>query len=185
MQKCISQMNEKNFLENTPITSDPSQKNGTPQKKESTGTEKTVIIHGALEKKEKKNVSTVKKNIKQNLNTVTKNFVQTIVNLLQEENLELMTLLENVRSVESNLKEINTCVPSIAVSCVHQNLDEIDYVYNLTVDQEHEYFADGYLVHNCMDSLRYVVYTQFFTKNSNKMTEEDAKRLESQYYSRI
>jgi PBSX family phage terminase large subunit len=38
---------------------------------------------------------------------------------------------------------------------------------------------------HALDSLRYVVYTQFFTKNSNKMTEEDAKRLESQYYSRI
>lgn len=28
-------------------------------------------------------------------------------------------------------------------------------VYNLTVDEEHEYFANGFLVHNCMDSAIY------------------------------
>jgi len=30
-------------------------------------------------------------------------------------------------------------------------------VYNLDVEDAHEFFANGVLVHNCIDSLRYVL----------------------------
>lgn len=32
-------------------------------------------------------------------------------------------------------------------------------VFDLTVANDHEYFANGLLVHNCMDALRYAVFT--------------------------
>lgn len=34
-------------------------------------------------------------------------------------------------------------------------------VYCLTVDQDHEFFANGILVRNCMDSLRYALFSHF------------------------
>lgn len=37
-------------------------------------------------------------------------------------------------------------------------------VYDLTVEDEHEYFANGILVHNCMDSIRYAVYSKYSKK---------------------
>ncbi len=35
-------------------------------------------------------------------------------------------------------------------------------VYDFTVEGEHEYFANGVLVHNCIDSVRYATYSHFF-----------------------
>ena len=36
-------------------------------------------------------------------------------------------------------------------------------VYNLTVDEEHEYFANGFLVHNCADAVIYACLSRPFT----------------------
>ena len=36
-------------------------------------------------------------------------------------------------------------------------------VYNLTVDEEHEYFANGFLVHNCTDAVVYGCLSRPFT----------------------
>ncbi|NDB84971.1 MAG: hypothetical protein EB127_20055 [Alphaproteobacteria bacterium] len=33
--------------------------------------------------------------------------------------------------------------------------ERLEEVYDLTVEDVHEYFANGVLVHNCMDSIRY------------------------------
>lgn len=32
-------------------------------------------------------------------------------------------------------------------------------VYDLTVEDQHEFYAGGILVHNCLDALRYAVVT--------------------------
>lgn len=37
-------------------------------------------------------------------------------------------------------------------------------VYDLTVDGVHEFYANGVLVHNCMDALRYAAFTHFYGK---------------------
>jgi intein/homing endonuclease len=37
-------------------------------------------------------------------------------------------------------------------------------VYDLTVEGAHEFFANGVLVHNCADALRYGCHTHFFSK---------------------
>lgn len=36
-------------------------------------------------------------------------------------------------------------------------------VYNITVDEVHEYFANGILVHNCYDAIRYMCMTRLWT----------------------
>ena len=42
--------------------------------------------------------------------------------------------------------------------------DRYEFVYDLTVEDAHTFFANGILVHNCMDALRYAVtYMVFFT----------------------
>lgn len=37
-----------------------------------------------------------------------------------------------------------------------------ELVYDLTIEDSHEYFANGILVHNCLDAIRYGVYTKYF-----------------------
>jgi hypothetical protein len=35
-------------------------------------------------------------------------------------------------------------------------------VHDLTVEGEHEFFANGILVHNCADALRYGIFSHFY-----------------------
>ena len=37
-------------------------------------------------------------------------------------------------------------------------------VYDLTIEGEHEYFANGVLVHNCIDAVRYYVLGELLGK---------------------
>lgn len=45
-----------------------------------------------------------------------------------------------------------------------QGISWKEEVYDLTVEDAHEYFANGILVHNCLDSIRYAVYTKYSKK---------------------
>jgi hypothetical protein len=45
-----------------------------------------------------------------------------------------------------------------------QGISWQEEVYDLTVEDAHEYFANGILVHNCLDSIRYAVYTKYSKK---------------------
>jgi hypothetical protein len=51
-------------------------------------------------------------------------------------------------------------------------IEESDYwleeVYDITVEDDHEYFANGVLVHNCLDALRYNVFYQLSNPNQGK-----------------
>ena len=38
-------------------------------------------------------------------------------------------------------------------------------VYDLEVTEQHEYFANGVLVHNCMDATRYVILSEVLGRN--------------------
>lgn len=75
-----------------------------------------------------------------------------------EGNQELTTSKKSVLSVEKSTKPINTKVQRLAVNSVvlscQKELKKAD-VYNLTIDEVHEYFANGFLVHNCTDALAY------------------------------
>lgn len=76
-------------------------------------------------------------------------FVPINANQHIEESQELMTLCENVHAVPMSLKSINTVEQKHA----HLNAQK---VYDLMINETHEYFANGVLVHNCMDPIRYV-----------------------------
>ena len=55
-------------------------------------------------------------------------------------------------------------------------------VYNLTVDEEHEYFANGFLVHNCYDAIAYAVMSRPFVparKKKGWAEDWDGKRERS------
>ena len=43
-----------------------------------------------------------------------------------------------------------------AVQCIEE-CQRSDRVYDMTVNGEHEFFAGGILVHNCMDAIRYAI----------------------------
>lgn len=67
-------------------------------------------------------------------------------------------LLESAAFAEKSTKLTNTedlrlVVKSVVLSCREEQ--EPADVYNLTVDEVHEYFANGFLVHNCVDAIGY------------------------------
>jgi hypothetical protein len=84
---------------------------------------------------------------------------QMLANQHGEEKQGLTMLQKNVQCVESlsqvtNMQKWN--VVPVVVQCVRDG--EIEpAVYDLTVEEQHEFFANGVLVHNCMDSLRYAL----------------------------
>lgn len=74
--------------------------------------------------------------------------VQTIVNQKIEEKVKLTQLNLNVQYVKISLKKISTLNQKHATNSVEQ-------VYDLAVENDHSYFANGILVHNCWDASRY------------------------------
>jgi hypothetical protein len=86
-------------------------------------------------------------------------FAQMPVSLGGEEDLVWMRKSGNVLSVEKNLPQIS--IPMLEPVVVHVvrvcNTKEKKAVYNLTVKKCPEYFAQGFLVHNC----RYALHNEF------------------------
>jgi hypothetical protein len=81
------------------------------------------------------------------------NFVQTNVSQHIEEIQELTILKKNAVFVKENLSLISIQEQNVVAINVEQLQESL--VYDLTVETNHEYFANGILVHNCMDALRY------------------------------
>jgi phage terminase large subunit-like protein len=104
-------------------------------------------------------VNIVKKNLK--LWTLEKKLDFAVVNvgLTQEETVALMTKQELVPTVVKNSLVINMqgtdFVPVVVANLKPRSRPQP--VYNLTVAEEHEYFANGVLVKNC-DALRYICF---------------------------
>ena len=85
--------------------------------------------------------------------------VPIIANQNSEEIINLILNQEYVHGVEKNLsveniqsKEIVQSHVLLRKECITASEQE---VYDLMVDNEHEYFANGVLVHNCLDAARY------------------------------
>jgi len=101
---------------------------------------------------EKENAMFAKNNSQHN--TIYKGFAQTIVKANLEGYQELITKKESVKIAELNLKSINIQEQKIvAVRVVKKGSEK---VYDLMIENEHEYFANGLLVHNCIDPMRYI-----------------------------
>lgn len=66
-------------------------------------------------------------------------------------------LMKIAKYVEKSLLKTNMQRNSFAHEFVLENTGKKEEVYDLTVEENHEYFANGVLVHNCIDSLRYLL----------------------------
>jgi phage terminase large subunit len=83
-----------------------------------------------------------------------------IVNMAKNVGLIENTKNVNVKCAEKNLKQDTEVLQNIAIKTAKlKHLDKGEsykaQVYDLMVEDCHEYFANGVLVHNCIDSLRY------------------------------
>lgn len=74
---------------------------------------------------------------------------------------ELIMKSDCASAVEENLQLTSIQNPPFAQPLVLQdiivNREETQQVYDIEVNNTHEYFANGVLVHNCTDAIRYVV----------------------------
>jgi phage terminase large subunit len=73
-----------------------------------------------------------------------------------------------VSNAEMNMKhlflgEVNTAITTARLKHLERGERENVMVYDLTVEGQHEYFANGVLVHNCLDALRYVAMMKLNT----------------------
>ena len=101
---------------------------------------------------EKESAKCVTQNIQQI--QIRKDFVETTANLNIEDMQDLIMLKENAKNANQSLQSINIQEQKIAQIIVQESYSA--KVYDLMVADCHEYFANGVLVHNCTDALRYV-----------------------------
>ena len=156
--------------------------NGTSQKKGISGTNNTDL------NVQKKNLKNQKLNVF--VFNAGKNFLRRVIeeitaNIVQEnvrQNIgviaELITKREFAQSVEMNIEligsvnkkpvETNIAVYAVCSTTEKRKAD----VYNLTVDEEHEYFANGFLVHNCCDAVIYSCLSRPFSPMRAKMKRD-------------
>jgi hypothetical protein len=88
-------------------------------------------------------------------------FVPILANQNLDENLELTTSYHIVPTAKNRSQRVNMQKQNFVLSPVQQiNVGKADRqnVYNLTIDGTPEYFANGILVHNCMDAIRYAIH---------------------------
>ena len=87
--------------------------------------------------------------------------VQTIVSPSGVEKTTSTMKSEPVSNVEKSLLSTNTAECNSVVEVVLEDIivleENYNNVYDIEVEEAHEFFANGVLVHNCIDSIRYVV----------------------------
>ena len=91
--------------------------------------------------------------------------VPTIANQSGGETTTKMMKQESALYAERNSGQTDLGTQNAAVAVVLQDIEirseEKREVFDLQVNDIHEYFANGILVHNCLDALRYAVWTRF------------------------
>ena len=137
------------------------QKNGTGQKEERNGTLNTIkaLYQNLFRKK-----SIIAFNAEDYLGlipvTTNQSFVMKIANQHLEGTLRLMTWIENVLLAAIRLRLTNT-IKENKHAKIHVIKESVNDVYDIEVEDEHEFFANNILVHNCTDSLRYFLVGAF------------------------
>jgi len=151
---------------------DPKQASGIVLKKVLNGISNTVKKHlgQKIEKKLKIYANVVGKYIlpmKTTSNSMVLNFAPIIVNQNRGEDSELITSLKNVNIAKKNLKQINIRKEDFAAISVQGNTGK-RRVFDISVENQHEYFANGILISNCLDATRYLTMG---TRKVDKKTE--------------
>ena len=150
--------------------------NGINQMKVENGTQNMVRKLWQVEKNEKEYVHIVEEKEKQSTGKKGIGSVQIIVNQQTEGNQELTMKNEHVSYVGKNIPAINTVnrkhVQENAVRAKDLCPVGTGTVYNISIYGQHEYFANGILVHNCQDVDRYFV----MSRPKNKPKEDEQKK---------
>jgi len=154
------QMRKGSSLGSTAKESDPSPKSGTPARKVASGTAPTEKRSGKTESQKTEVAKSVGKTTQPGPQdpqdfvriNVSQNGVEIIRLIMSKEN----ALIAKETSALTSIPSLDSAPPPAP----ENDTGWID-VYNLHVDNEHEFFAEGILVSNCMDSLRYAAYTHF------------------------
>lgn len=178
----IYQMKEKKDQEQAYIKRWSMQKYGILQKKGLSGIGNMLkkLVSGNLINF-LKFVMSVRKNILA-LFTI-KNFVLIAAKQKKEPDLEKITLKENAKYVQENLYAIDMLKDQRVQRNVQLNYhDKPVIVYDLEVEYDNCYYANGLLVSNC-DAMRYLSVSQNKAQQK-KMSEEEADRLEDKYFFR-
>lgn len=89
-------------------------------------------------------------------------FVGTIAGRRFGEDWELIMLKKDVRSAETHILQTNTNTPltvnAVGIASIRK-VGKAD-VYNMEVEHNHNFAVNGgYIVHNCMDDIRYFCNT--------------------------
>jgi PBSX family phage terminase large subunit len=95
-------------------------------------------------------------------NHPTLDFVQISVKLSGGETLKLTMRTDAASCATHNFPAISSLKPFAAPKHVGPST-----VYNLEVEDCPEFFANGWLVHNCLDALRYALYSHNYENKSN------------------
>ena len=99
-------------------------------------------------------------------------------------NYKQLQILENVLNVGKNMKEIlypriKTTAPNyVQLELIKEEIDygkDLQMVYDLEVEECHEYFANDILVHNCSDAFDYLI-THFFKSEYYKYKSGGVKK---------
>ena len=127
-------------------------KSGISQQKVESGIGNT-LLQKALEylKRLKEYVLFVQKYLLQMLNII--KYALQNVNRNKEEIVGLTILQSNANIAVKNLKQTN--IQELSIVHVNVGNSQEKQVYDLMVEDCHEYFANGILVHNCIDPIRY------------------------------
>jgi hypothetical protein len=143
------QNGRKNFM----LKALKARKNGIQSMKVESGIKNKVLKRGSVENIKNANAFNVPLNMRQGIQE-NQNFVQTTVNQHTEGNQDLMMLNHNaLNAVQYSSKTNIQGLKIVQLSVLDQYESD---VYDLMVDECHEYFANGILVHNCIDPARYI-----------------------------
>lgn len=135
------------------------QVSGTSQKKAESGTENT-LKQLDLETLYMINLSADFAEKNTNLQMLAKNFVAISVNLLKGEKTVQIKLKQSALFAKKNLTQTNTNQQKLVLVNVQEVIGQkigLNDVYDISVNNTHEYFANGLLVHNCIDAGRYSI----------------------------
>ena len=136
------------------------QKNGTNQKRVGNGIANTQENNQNADNTIQKYVDAVEKNIEREHSALA-NSVPITVNPNGAEIITSTMKCESVSYAGKSLLSTNTAGYNSAVEAVVCDIvvlnESYKQVYDIEVEEAHEFFANGILVHNCIDAIRYVV----------------------------
>jgi len=144
---------------------------GTAQKKDWNGIENTGKTLGKIESHLKANVLNVERQSVLTLNEG--NFVGNRVCKKQNGKVNFITQIkEFVYFVKKSLWQIGIGIQNVVVVSVVSEIVSKTKVYNLTLDRDNVYYANGVLVENCADALM-LTYTHPDPASTNEFSYQD------------